>query len=139
MSLNTVDLTSAPDKPPICAECKQPSRLATGAETYPDEPHLHDQPMWLCECGAYCRCKPGTLKPIGRPAWRETREIQTEITRLREGVRRHLKMAGRSHSVAKRETQRIVLSNSGGRNKVRKFSHRQAWAVALALENVLKS
>lgn len=72
-----VDLSAAPSKAPKCCECGARTRIATGEQTYPTEPELWARPMWLCGCGAYARCSPGTLYPIGVPASKETRQVRS--------------------------------------------------------------
>lgn len=70
---NDIDVTKFPRNAPKCIECGSRARLALTDVAYPDEPELHGKPLWLCECGAFSRCKAGTLIPSGRPAGPETR------------------------------------------------------------------
>lgn len=57
-----------------CAECgKEAATLVDGARIYPHRPDLHRRSFWLCDCGAYCGCHPGTTFPLGAPAGRDTR------------------------------------------------------------------
>lgn len=35
-------------------------------------------PIWICECGAFCGCHPGTNKPLGRVANNELRRLKKE-------------------------------------------------------------
>ncbi|MEY8802161.1 zinc-finger-containing protein [Leisingera sp. XS_AS12] len=70
---------SGPGWPPgfHCLECgaKEVARV-TGKEVYPGRPDLHDLPMHLCSCGAYCGCHPGTDVPLGYPSGAETRRAR---------------------------------------------------------------
>lgn len=73
MSLENIDFTQAPRNPPSCVECEKKTRLAvSGLDHYP-ETELHGLPIWECECGAFGRCKPGTIIPCARPGSAETR------------------------------------------------------------------
>lgn len=111
MSLATVDFSKAPDKAPVCLECGADAKLATGADAYPaHETHLHDQPMWVCECGAYCRCKPGTIKPLGRPASAKARAAQTAAERAKVEALDVLRAHGASWNNARKRTNRAWVS-----------------------------
>lgn len=71
-----IDPTKFPRNAPKCNECEKRTSLSVTDVAYPDEPELHGKPLWLCECGAFSRCRPGTLVPSGRPAGRETRSAR---------------------------------------------------------------
>ena len=111
MSLDTVDFSKRPDKPPVCIECGSDARLATGAEAYPPhETFLHDQPMWVCDCGAYCRCQGGTIKPVGKPALAETRASQTRALLAQQAAFDALRASGASWSNATRRSRKAWLT-----------------------------
>lgn len=74
MSIDNIDLAAVPRNPPKCVECATPSRLVMCTDAHYPEPELHGRPMWECpSCGAFGRCKPGTLLPSSRPAGPDTR------------------------------------------------------------------
>lgn len=138
MSLQTIDFTKAPRKAPKCLECGELARLGTGADAYPDEPELHDRPMWICSCGAYATCKPGTIIPIGRPASRETRakqvQLRIEMTHLREALI--------SAGVGRKRSHKIVVraAGVGFQTQMRKSHYIDAGLEAIAsfkIEDVL--
>lgn len=59
---------------PACGECGTRTHIATGREIYPHRPDLWEgRHYWRCSCGAYCGVHRGTLKPLGKPAGKETR------------------------------------------------------------------
>jgi hypothetical protein len=62
--------------PVKCAECAGETRLVKGHRIYPHRRDLHDKWFWLCECGAYCGCHPGTDRALGAPAGKDTREAR---------------------------------------------------------------
>lgn len=65
------------EKPLPCAECgEQNAELVTGKNIYPHRPDLHAKGFWLCACGAYCGCHPGTSIPLGAPAGPLTRRAR---------------------------------------------------------------
>ncbi len=80
---DNIDFDKAPLNPPSCMECGAKTRLADASTCYPDEPHLHDRPMWICECGAFAGCQPGTLMPKVRPAGAEVRAARHLIWEAR--------------------------------------------------------
>ena len=70
---------------PSCCECGSAEHvdLAQGQIIYPNRPDLwaHESGAqrwwWLCSaCWAYCGTHAGTLKPLGRPAGKETRRAR---------------------------------------------------------------
>ncbi|MBR9807408.1 MAG: hypothetical protein GYB49_09315 [Alphaproteobacteria bacterium] len=61
--------------------CNTPD-LVTGAVIYPHRPDLADKPIWLCPCGAYCGCHPGTQDPLGSTAGPETRNARSYVHRV---------------------------------------------------------
>jgi hypothetical protein len=61
---------------PVCIECGSGSNLVTGREVYPHRPDLFTKRFWLCPCGAYCGCHPGSVVPLGNPAGAETRKAR---------------------------------------------------------------
>lgn len=63
---------------PICAECSKLAKWVTGEKVYPDHPNLWEKPYWLCECGAYVGCHPGTDIPLGFPAGRQLRSLRSK-------------------------------------------------------------
>lgn len=52
----------------ICMECSAKAVLVGGRAIYPHRPDLYGKRFWLCECGAYVGCHPGTQDPLGCPA-----------------------------------------------------------------------
>lgn len=82
-----------------CGECGSDAELVSGAKVYPRRPDLHGLKYWLCRCGAYCGCHPGSSRPLGSPAGRRLRRLRQEVHSLldprwqrrvaREGVSRH--------------------------------------------------
>lgn len=119
MNTENLDFTTIPRKGPKCLECHKRARIGTGAETYPDEPHLHNQPMWVCECGAYARCKAGTFTPIGYPSSRKTRQLQTEALRKYTAYCLEIQNAGRSACAARDRAKKDYRQATG--NKGLKF------------------
>lgn len=63
---------------PICIECGSLARPVTGEAIYPHRPDLHEKPFYLCACGAYVGCHPGTSIPLGKPAGPETRSARSQ-------------------------------------------------------------
>lgn len=118
MDADKLDFKTIPRKGPKCLECRLRARIGTGAETYPGEPHLHDQPMWVCTCGAYARCKAGTFTPIGLPASRETRQIQHEAGQKHREYCRIIQSSGRSASAAKSRAKKDYKQATGSQRLV---------------------
>lgn len=51
--------------------------MTDGADVYPGLPHLAQKAMWKCPCGSsYVGCHPGTIRPLGTPADKETRRAR---------------------------------------------------------------
>jgi zinc-finger-containing domain len=61
---------------PNCLECGQLAQLVGGQSVYPHRPDLYGKHFYLCECGAYCGCHPGSVVPLGYPAGYETRNAR---------------------------------------------------------------
>jgi len=69
---------------PACAECGTAEHvdIADGSKVYPHRPDLwahgdQDKFWWLCQCGAYVGIHRGTLKPLGSPAGKATRDARS--------------------------------------------------------------
>lgn len=62
---------------PVCLECGGEGVLVTGERIYPHRPDLFAKQLYLCSCGAYCGCHPGTIKPLGHPCGAETRKARS--------------------------------------------------------------
>lgn len=58
---------------PRCVECGKMGRLVGGEKIYPHRPDLFHKKFYLCVCGAYCGCHPGTILALGYPAGPVTR------------------------------------------------------------------
>ena len=67
-SLGEVDTT--------CLECGGDGKLVRGGVIYPHRPDLHHKYFYLCDCGAYCGCHPGSVVPLGFPSGPETRRAR---------------------------------------------------------------
>ncbi len=65
-------------KAPRCVECRNHARLAESQAVYPFAPQYWGRPIWLCRCGAYVGCHPGTNKPLGNPAGKEARAARQD-------------------------------------------------------------
>lgn len=65
--------------PPVCEECRDKAKLVTGAKVYPHREDLYGRTFWLCDCGAYCGCHPGSSQPLGTPAGPELRRLRQEV------------------------------------------------------------
>lgn len=63
---------------PVCADCHSAERvtMARGPDIYPHRPDLADKLFWKCGCGAYCGVHVGTLKALGSPAGKVTRDAR---------------------------------------------------------------
>ena len=59
---------------PICVECGETAALTDGQSIYPHRPDLWAKSIYLCGCGAYVGCHPGTHKPLGYPCGPVTRK-----------------------------------------------------------------
>jgi hypothetical protein len=66
-------------KSPPCLHCQGDTHLVDGSKVYPHRPDLFSKWFWLCDCGAYCGCHPGTTKPLGFPANKETRQARLKL------------------------------------------------------------
>ncbi len=62
---------------PTCIECGSGSEMVTGKRIYPHRPDLYGKMFWLCSCGAYCGCHPGTTQALGHPCGPETRKARS--------------------------------------------------------------
>lgn len=68
------------DYGPRCLECRQRnSSLVGGKAIYPHRPDLYGKAFWLCACGAYCGCHPGTQSPLGFPCGPTTRKARSAL------------------------------------------------------------
>ncbi|WP_226018433.1 zinc-finger-containing protein [Novosphingobium sp. FKTRR1] len=67
----------APAPSPLCAECGDPAHPVGGERIYPHRSDLHHKRFWLCRCGAYCGCHPGTDNALGTPAGPDTRRARS--------------------------------------------------------------
>jgi len=61
----------------ICIECGAGAKLVGGKRIYPHRPDLFAKQFWLCGCGAYCGCHPGTEQPLGSPCGPDTRKARS--------------------------------------------------------------
>lgn len=59
-----------------CIECGGEGKLTHGRAVYPHRPDLYHKHFYLCECGAYCGCHPGSVVPLGNPCGPETRQAR---------------------------------------------------------------
>lgn len=64
-------------KAPFCGECEERTKLTTGLTIYPHRPDLAAKFFYICGCGAYVGCHPGTQQPLGRPASATTRKARS--------------------------------------------------------------
>ena len=63
--------------PPICPKCGQLAILQNGAEAYPHRPDLAHIHRWTCiPCGISVGVHPGTTKPLGTLADKETHQAR---------------------------------------------------------------
>lgn len=60
-----------------CQECGGEGQLVSGKAIYPHRPDLFHKSFYLCECGAYCGCHPGSIVPLGHPCGPETRRARS--------------------------------------------------------------
>jgi zinc-finger-containing domain len=70
-------------KAPPCLHCQQRVSLVDGSKIYTHRLDLRSKWFWLCECGAYCGCHPGSTQPLGFPANAETRKARSKLHELR--------------------------------------------------------
>lgn len=61
---------------PICIECGGRGELVDGQRIYPHRPDLYAKRFYLCACGAYCGCHPGSVVPLGNPCGPVTRRAR---------------------------------------------------------------
>lgn len=61
---------------PICVECGERGKIASGRTAYPDQPEKHGKIYFVCRCSAMVGCHPGTGIPAGRPASGATRYLR---------------------------------------------------------------
>jgi hypothetical protein len=72
---------------PRCMECgKCDASLVGGKAIYPHRTDLYEKPFWLCACGAYCGCHPGTENPLGYPAGHDTRRARSALHRVLDPI-----------------------------------------------------
>lgn len=60
-----------------CIECGGAAKLTDGRAIYPHRPDLYHKAFWLCGCGAYCGCHPGTTQALGSPCGPVTRKARS--------------------------------------------------------------
>lgn len=60
-----------------CIECGGTGELVDGKRIYPHRPDLYRKRFYLCACGAYCGCHPGSVVPLGNPCGPETRRARS--------------------------------------------------------------
>ena len=63
----------------VCSECSSAAFLVAGARIYPHRKDLHGRKFWLCPCGAYVGCHPGTTLPLGSPAGKRLRILRQKV------------------------------------------------------------
>lgn len=103
-------------KAPVCLECGQTAKVDTSRTVYPYAPQFWNRTIYLCECGAYVGCHPGTTKPLGRPAGVVTRRARIE-----------------AHAAFDALWRRKVIRDGCSKSKARKAGY--AWlAEQLAME-----
>lgn len=51
--------------PISCRHCSAVPALVDGLRIYPHRPDLKHKNFYLCSCGAYVGCHPGTVTPLG--------------------------------------------------------------------------
>lgn len=61
---------------PICVECGGKGRMTSGKALHPSKPDLHSRIFFVCDCGAWVGCHPGTGVPLGHPAGTATRHLR---------------------------------------------------------------
>lgn len=61
-----------------CVECGGKGRIASGREVCPQRQDRAAWVFWLCGCGAYVGCHPGTAVPMGRPGNGRTRSYRIQ-------------------------------------------------------------
>lgn len=59
-------------KAKLCPYCRGVPVLCDSSKVY----GRSYGPIWLCECGAFCGCHPGTNKPLGRVANQNLRTLK---------------------------------------------------------------
>lgn len=106
-----------------CSECGCTTPdLVTGARIYPHLPRLHDKKIWLCPCGAYVGCHPGTEDPLGSTAGDETRNARQYVHRLLDPIWKNAprEYGGKGklephqiQSMARRRTYRYLAAQMG--------------------------
>jgi hypothetical protein len=62
---------------PVCIECGGRGDLVDGQRIYPHRPDLYAKRFYLCACGAYCGCHPGSVVPLGNPCGPLTRKARS--------------------------------------------------------------
>lgn len=62
---------------PVCIECGKLAELTGAKVIYPHREDLWDRQLWVCACGAYVGCHPGTEIPLGYPGGLETRRARS--------------------------------------------------------------
>lgn len=80
---------------PTCIECSETAELTTGKQIYPHRKDLWSKSFWLCQCGAYCGCHPGTTNALGNPCGAETRKARSAAHAAFDPLWRRKKMSRR--------------------------------------------
>src|SRR5258707_499472 len=62
---------------PTCQHCGAEAKLVSGLAVYPHRPDLCHKKFWLCGCGAFVGCHPGTSRPLGAPSNAALRRAKT--------------------------------------------------------------
>jgi hypothetical protein len=87
---------------PLCAECGATAALVGGARIYPHRPDLYAKRFYLCDCGAYVGCHPGTEVALGRPAGPLTRKARERAHNCFDVLwRRKMRVEGVTQKVAR--------------------------------------
>ena len=77
-----------------CIECGGKGRIASGREVCPERQDRASWAFWLCGCGAWVSCHPGTAIPMGRPGNALTRSWRIQAHRALDS--RWLRVNGRA-------------------------------------------
>lgn len=82
---------------PICVECGKRGAMVSGVKVHPTKPEMHNRIFYLCPCGAFVSCHPGTGIANGRPAHGPTRYLRHKAHEALDAIWRG---AGRVKGVA---------------------------------------
>lgn len=114
---------------PICIECGALAELTNGKRIYPHRPDLYGKSFWLCQCGAYCGCHPGTTEALGHPCGPATRKARSAAHAAFDPLWKRGAM-GRSQAykwLAK------AINVSPARCHIGMMTEQEAWAVVRAV------